>query len=124
MGVKIKNGIFVGVCLLIIILLFTIVDHFIHGLEDIWGVPDYYFINKIPFGFLWGIIGLLIARKFRNIWMKALIVATLISVALQLRYFVEGYPLSFVLLFLVFHFLILYFLSSIMYKIFSKEAIS
>jgi hypothetical protein len=117
---KIQNGIFVGIVLLIVILLFTIVDHSIHGLEGAWSVPDYYFRNKIPFGFLWGVVGLFLARKYTNVWLKALIVAGIIATTLQVRYFIEGYTLSFVLLFLLFHFLILYVLSVGMFLLFDK----
>ena len=105
---------------MVVILLFTIIDHSIHGLEDAWKVPDYYFRNKIPFGFLWGLVGLLLARKTQNIWLKAFAVAGTIAITLQVRYFIEGYPLGFVLLFLLFHFMILYMLSVGMFKIFEK----
>ena len=117
---KIIRLAFALILLLIVILLFTVIDYFIHGLSDAWGVPDYYFKNKIPFGFLWGIVGLLFARKFQNVWLKALSVSGITAVALQTRYFIEGYPLNFVLLFLLFHFAILYFLSVIMFRIFGK----
>lgn len=115
-----KEGFFAGIVLLIVILLFTIIDHWIHGLENAWNVPDYYFVNKIPFGFLWGVVGLLFARKFQNIWLKAMIVSGVIAVTLQTRYFIEGYPLDFVLLFLLIHFVILYFLSVGMFLVFNK----
>ena len=105
------NGIFVGIVLLITVLLFTVIDHAIHELEKAWSVPDYYFRNKIPFGFLWGIVGLLFARKFQSIWIKSLLVSGVISIILQFRYFIEGYPLNFVLSFLLIHFIILYLLS-------------
>ncbi|MFA5889200.1 MAG: hypothetical protein WCW47_00020 [Candidatus Paceibacterota bacterium] len=111
---------FTTVVLLIIILLFTIADHFIHELENAWGVPDYYFRNKIPFGFLWGLVGLLLVRKFQNIWIKALVVAGVITITLQVRYFLEGYTLDFVLLFLFIHFAILYVLLVPMFIILRK----
>ncbi len=117
---KITNGIFVGSSLLIVILLFTIIDHAIHGLESAWSVPDYYFRNKIPFGFLWGVVGLYLARNYQNIWFKALILAGVVAVTLQTRYFLEGYPLDFVVLFLFIHFIIVYFLSVGMFAIFQK----
>lgn len=119
---KIRNITFNLILLMIVILLFTIVDHSIHGLEDIWSVPDYYFKDKIPFGFLWGIVGLLVARKVKKSWLKALTLSGIISVTLQTRYFLEGYPLSFVFLFLLFHFIILYFLSLGMFFILKKYA--
>jgi hypothetical protein len=117
---KLLKGIFIGTVFLIVILLFTIIDHAIHGLENKWSVPDYYFRNKIPFGFIWGIIGLLFSRKFKSIWSKALIVSSIIAIALQFRYFTEGYPLDFVLVFLLIHFIILYFLSVGMFLVFNK----
>ncbi len=101
---KILTGAFTGILLLIVILLVTIIDHAIHGLNSTWSVPDYYFRNKIPFGFLWGVVGLFISRKFQNIWLKALIVGGTVALTLQFRYFIEGYPLDFVVEFFLFHF--------------------
>src|ERR1035437_9813777 len=109
MNSKSQKIIFSSIVLMVVILLFTIIDHSIHGLENAWSVPDYYFRNKIPFGFLWGIVGLLLARKVQNIWLKALVVSSIIATTLQLRYFIEGYPLDFVIIFLFIHFIILYF---------------
>lgn len=117
---KVVNTIFILVLLFIVILLFTIIDHFIHGLEGSWSVPDYYFRNKIPFGLLWGVVGLLLAMRINKVWLKSLVVAGIISVTLQTRYFLEGYPLDFVLLFLLFHFIILYFLLLIMFFVYNK----
>lgn len=117
---KILDEIFIVISFLIVILLFTIIDYSVHGLNTAWSVPDYYFKNKIPFGLLWGVIGFLFIRKFKNIWFKAMIVASVITVALQIRYFIEGYALNFVLLFLLFHFVILYFLLVAMFFLFNK----
>lgn len=117
---KVKKGFFIGAILLIVILFFTIIDHAIHGLQNSWGVPDYYFKDKIPAGFFWGIVGLFLARRFQNIWSKSLVVAGVIAVALQVRYFIEGYALDFVLIFLVFHFLILFFLLAGIFFLFKK----
>lgn len=113
--------IFTGTVLLIVILLFTVIDHFVHGLESAWSVPDFYFRNKIPFGFLWGLVGLLFARKSSNLWFKALIFSAVVALALQARYFIEGYALGFVLLFLMIHFVILYFLSVAMFSLFDRH---
>jgi hypothetical protein len=120
MSLKLKKSIFIGIVLLILILLFTIVDHFLHGLDNAWSVPDFYFKDKIPFGFLWGIVGMLFARKIKNLWCKAVIFSGIIAVTLQFRYFIEGYALSFVLLFLMIHFIVLYFLSIGMFSIFNR----
>lgn len=120
MSQKSLDWIFMSITLMIVILFFTIVDHSVHGLESRWNVPDYYFRNKIPFGFLWGVVGLFLARKYRGDWLKALIVAGTISITLQVRYFLEGYSLGFVILFLFIHFIILYFLSVAMFAVFNK----
>ncbi len=117
---KILKGFFAGVVLLIVVLLFTVIDYLIHGLRDEWGVPDYYFRNKIPAGFILGIIGLFLAGKLQNIWLKALAVAGTISMLLQTRYFIEGYPLDFVFGFLLIHFAILYPLSVAMFLVYNK----
>lgn len=118
MNGKLQKIIFVGTALLIVILIFTIIDHYLHSLNDAWSVPDYYFKNKIPFGFLWGVVGLLLARKFKSVWLKSLTVSGVIAITLQTRYLIEGYALSFVFLFLLFHFIMLYFLSLGMFLMF------
>lgn len=119
---KANRWAFTGILLLIVILLFTIVDHSIHGLEGAWSVPDYYFRNKIPFGFLWAVVGLWLVHRFhvQNTWLKALVVAGTVAVTLQTRYFIEGYAISFVLLFLFIHFVILYCLLLAMFPILNK----
>ena len=121
MKAKILRITFISILLLIVILLFTILDYSVHGLEKAWSVPDYYFRNKIPFGFLFGAIGVLLAKKFQRNWLKALAVAGTVAVTLQFRYFIEGYPLSFVFLFLLIHFVILYVLSVLMFLILNKN---
>ncbi len=118
---KILRVSFIFIVLLIVILLFTIVDHSIHGLEKAWSVPDYYFRDKIPFGFLWGLVGLLVARKFQRVSLKALAVSGIIATTLQFRYFIEGYPINFVLVFMLIHFIVLYLLSLVMFLILNKN---
>ncbi|MDD5050490.1 MAG: cupredoxin family copper-binding protein [Candidatus Pacebacteria bacterium] len=117
---KALDILFIGANLLIVILLFTIVDHAIHGLEGAWSVPDYYFKDKIPFGFFWAIVGYFLVRKYENIWLKAFLTSGLIAIILQTRYFWEGYPLGFVLIFLFFHFVILFVVSVIMYALLGR----
>src|SRR5689334_3503076 len=117
---KLLNWAFIATNLLIVILLFTIGDHVVHGLEDKWSVPDYYFRNKIPFGFLWAVVGYYLARKSANPWLKALIVGAIVAITLQTRYFLEGYPRDFVFLFLLIHFAILYPLLVIMFFVLNK----
>jgi hypothetical protein len=118
MNNKLKKVIISSFIVLVVIILFAILDFFTHRLNDAWSVPDYYFKNKIPFGFLWGIVGLFFAKKYENIWIKTLIFSSIIAVALQIRYFIEGYPLNFVFIFLCIHFIYIYLFAFLMFKFF------
>lgn len=95
-------------CLLIIpiILIFYGLDYFTHEIIPSFGVPDYYFKNKIIFGVIWGVIAYLFVRKL-PILKRSLIISAVVAVTLQIRYYLEGYPLGFVLIFLVLHFIML-----------------
>jgi len=79
----------------------------------------YYFRNKIIFGTIIGFIAYFIANK-QKLFVKSLIFSVTVSVLLQTRYFLEGYSLDFVLLFLLIHFIILLPVSLIFFNIFNK----
>lgn len=97
---------YVFLATLIIITLFALGDYLLHSLSAEYSVPSYYFVNKFIFGTLIIFMSyLLVCRK--NIWVKSLFISVSTSTLLQIRYFLEGYPLKFVLLFLFFHFLML-----------------
>lgn len=104
---------------LIIILIFTLIDVIVHSLSEEYAVPDYYFRNKIIFGTIIGFIAYLFVKK-RKLFVKSLIFSAVVSILLQTRYFLEGYPLKFVIEFLFFHFLMLIIVSLICFKIFDK----
>ncbi len=118
---KFKKIFFLLINLLTVIFLFTIIDHYIHGLENAWSVPEYYFKHKIPYGFLLAVIGLALSIKIKNIWLKSLIVGGFTAVTLQFNYFVSGYALDFVLIFLFIHLIILYPLLVLMFWIYNKQ---
>lgn len=107
--------------LIILILVFTGVDYLFHSLLPQWAVPEYYFKNKIIFGFLWSILALFASFEFHKIKYKALVFSLIVSIVLQLRYYLEGYSLGFVLTFLVIHFAIFYVLSFVMFNSIDKE---
>ena len=115
---------FTSIIILTVILLFTIIDHSIHVLKLAWSVPNYYFRNKIPFGFLWGIVGFYCTHKSENIWIKAMIFSGIVSITLQTRYFIEGFSLNFVLTFLLIHFIIIYLLVIVMFLVFRRYNIN
>ncbi|MEK6875459.1 MAG: hypothetical protein AABX30_02140 [Nanoarchaeota archaeon] len=105
---------------LLIILIFTFIDALIHSLGEEYAVPDYYFRNKIIFGALIGFFALLFIEK-KKIWKKAVIFSIVVSILLQIRYFLEGYAIKFVLEFLLIHFVILFLVSLIVFKLMNKR---
>ena len=104
----------------IIILILTIIDYFIHSLSPDYAVPSYYFRNKVIFGTIIGFIVLIFAQKLSTS-KKSVIFSAVVSLLLQVRYFLEGYPIKFVLEFLFIHFLILLPVSWIVFKLISKK---
>lgn len=105
--------------ILVIIIVFTGIDYIVHSLDDEYTVPSYYFRNKIVFGTIIGYFTLLLSRQFK-LWKRALIVSAVVSVLLQTRYYIEGYSINFVLEFLLFHFLMLFPVALIVFKMFES----
>ena len=99
-----------------VILLFTIADYFVHSLKSDYSVPPRYFTNKIIFGTLIGFFACLLVKKW-NLFAGSIFFSAAVSILLQLRYLLEGYPLGFVFLFLGLHFIILLPLSALMLKL-------
>lgn len=116
---EIKSYLKILLIVFLIILVFTLIDVLIHSLKEEWDVPDYYYRNKIIYGTIIGFITYLFVKK-KNLLTKSLIFSAVISILLQTRYFLEGYPLDFVFEFLFFHFLMLFPPSLIFFKIFNK----
>ncbi len=116
---KFRNLVLIFLFVFIIILIFTLIDVFVHSLSKEYAVPDYYFRNKIIFGTIIGFFAYLLVRK-KNVLIKSLFFSSVVSILLQTRYFLEGYPIKFVIEFLFFHFLMLSFTSSIFFKVFDK----
>src|SRR3989344_9549339 len=85
-----KRLIWVFLVVLGIILIFTFIDFLIHLLREEYAVPDYYFKNKIIYG---GIIGLItyFFVKNKSLLTKSFIFSGIVSVLLQIRYFLEGF---------------------------------
>ncbi len=118
-GFKFRNLALILLSVFIIILIFTLIDVLVHSLSEEYAVPDYYFRNKIIFGTIIGFVTYLFIRK-RNLFTRSLTFSVVVSVLLQIRYFLEGYSLEFVIEFLFFHFLMLIFVSLICFKIFNE----
>ncbi len=95
----------IGIILLVIlaiILIFTFIDYFFHQLSETYAVPERYFTNKVIFGTIIGFITYLLTQKMKP-WMQTVIFSVTVSTLLQTRYYLEGYALDFVLLFLGIH---------------------
>lgn len=99
-----------------VILIFALIDFLIHKLSNEYDVPSYYFRNKIIFGALIGFFSYLFIRK-QKLWVKSLVFSAIVSVLLQTRYYLEGYPVDFVFLFLGIHFAILLVVSWSVFKL-------
>jgi len=95
-----KNYLTILVIVFLVILVFTLIDAFVHSLSEEYSVPDYYFRNKIIFGTIIGLITYLFIKK-NSLFVKSLIFSAVVSILLQIRYFLEGYSLKFVIEFLL-----------------------
>lgn len=114
-----KKNFLILLIIFIIVLLFTFFDYLVHQLSEEYAVPSRYFRNKIIFGTIIGAIAYFFAKK-QKLFLRALIFSAAISVLLQIRYFLEGYPLDFVFGFLAIHFLILTAVSLMVFKLTGK----
>jgi len=123
---SIKNLISIFILVLVVILLFSFIDYLAHSINIRWAVPDYYFPHKIIYGTVIGFIAYLFIKKQKAL-IKSLIFSAAISILLQINYYFQGYPKEFVFLFLGIHFIILFILSFIAFrlleikKLFSKK---
>ncbi len=110
------------IVVLFIIIVFTLFDYWIHTLDEDYGVPSYYYRNKIIYGTIIGFITYLFVKKQKP-FKSSLIFSGIIAVLLQIRYTIEGYALDFVVLFLFIHFLILLVISYHVFKILKDKLI-
>ena len=90
---------------LIIAIIATIIDWVVHSSNPSFYVEFNYYVNKIIFSVIWGIIILFVFRKIKNVTLKAFIFAGFIALVLQVKYFLQGYDRFFVFLFMFLHFL-------------------
>ena len=105
--------------ILAVVLIFAGFDYLIHGLSSEYTVPSRYFINKIIYGTVIGYTAYLLFRN-KKLFTRSLLVSLCVSVLLQVRYFLEGYPKDFVFLFLGIHFILLLPISFVIFKLSEK----
>lgn len=116
---KPKEYLILFFAILAIIIIFAGLDYLTHKVSPEYDVPSYYFKNKIIFGTVIGYIACLLFRK-KQLLTKSLLVSLFVSVLLQIRYYLEGYPKDFVFLFLGIHFIILLPVSFALFKFSEK----
>lgn len=97
-----KNVFISFLIVVIIIAVFTFIDYLFHLLSEEYAVPGYYYRNKMIFGTIIGFITYLFTAKAKPVT-RAIIFSAAVSILLQLRYYLEGYPRDFVFLFLGIH---------------------
>ena len=108
------------VVILGIIVIFAEFDFLIHLLKVEYSVPDWYFTNKVIYGTIIGFFTYLFIKNTAPL-KKSLIFSVVVCTLLQVRYAISGYyTASFVILFLIIHFLILFPLSYIVFKLAKK----
>src|SRR3989338_8356988 len=105
---------------LVVVLIATLIDYIVHSSSPAYYVPAEYFQNKIIFALLWGFVALWLTKKVKTPVFKALIFAGLISIVLHTKYFLQGYTLSFVFLFMFLHFIMLLVPAVIIFNKFRK----
>ncbi len=103
-----KNYLLVFLFFLAAVFIFDFIDFLFHGLSPAYSVPERYFRNKEIYGTIIAFITYLFVQK-KSLWTRVFIVTAVTTILLQMRYYLEGYPLGFVLGFLVIHALILIF---------------
>ena len=92
--------------MLIVVLVATTIDYVVHSLSESFYVSFDYFTNKVFFATIWGIVGVFVFRNYiKNPTKLAIATSAFIAVVLQTKYFLQGYPLFFVFLFMFLHFL-------------------
>ncbi len=117
---KIKKLFLIFFMIFAIILVFAFVDFLLHSLRVEYSVPPRYFPNKILYGTIYGFIIFLLVRK-QSPFMKSFLFSLIVDVSLQTRYLLEGYPLDFVFLFLILHFIILFPVSWVFFKLIKNK---
>jgi len=102
----IKNKLFKRLGLLaVIVTIAVLLDFAAHSVSQAFYVPWEYFRNKIIFAILYGFIALWLLQKINSSLRKSAIFSAVLAVLLQIKYFLQGYDIFFVILFLFLHFL-------------------
>jgi hypothetical protein len=118
-GLNLKRAGMILLFVFLIVLFFTAGDYLTHLTEEEYSVPMRYYTNKMIYGTLFGFVAYLLIWK-RSFWFRVVGFSVVVSVLLQVRYYLEGYSTHFVLLFLGIHFVLLLIFSYIGFKVLDK----
>jgi len=107
--------------ILMIIAIGTVFDWFVHGFSPRFAVPEYYFPHKIVYGTVIGVIALWVYRCLipSDRWLAFAVTLT-VAILIQVRYYLQGYDLTFVLLFAGVHFVVWFIPAVFLFPAFRK----
>lgn len=94
--------------IMLVIVIGTFFDFFAHNASPRFAVPGEYFINKIIYGSLFGLIFFKISRNWFKVTRPGYLAFWMslgVAVVLQTKYFLQGYNLFFIGLFMILHFI-------------------
>lgn len=109
------------ILVLAVISIGTVFDWFAHGVSPRFAVPEYYFPHKILYGTIIGLLALWAYRRFltSDRWLAFAVTLT-VAILIQVRYYLQGYDLTFVLLFAGVHFVVWFVPAVLLFPIFRK----
>lgn len=114
---KIKNILKQIGFILIIVIIATIIDYIVHSSKPSFYVPTEYYINKVIYATIWGFLGLAVIRNWIISPAKLAVgMSAIIAIVLQTKYFLQGYNLFFVFLFMFLHFIMFLIPSIIIFR--------
>ena len=116
---SIKTLVYSFILVLAIILIFAFIDYLFHSTRERWSVPDYYFPHKIIYGTIIGFITYFFVKNQKPL-ARSLIFSAVISILLQINYYLQGYSKDFVFIFLGIHFIILFITSLFAFNLIKK----
>ena len=103
--------------ILVIFCIGTAMDWVVHHANAEFYVPFLYYRNKIIFGTILGFAVLkIVSRWTTNYRWQAFWMSLIVAILLQTKYFILGYELFFVFLFIPIHFLVFLIPSSVIFK--------
>ena len=99
-----------------IMLIFTFLDYLAHSISTSYAVPASYFGSEIIYGTIFAFFAYLFVKS-KKLTEKSFTFSAIMAVGIQLVYLSLGYPLSFVLTFLIINFALMFVVSYFWMKV-------